>query len=757
MKKLKSLEITPPEVLFQNEGEKLQLQVVAVWEDGVRENVTPLCRFNSNDDQIAKIDENGLLISNKRGDTDLIVSYDRAVVAVPVIRPTSDLAGENFPVVETPTHVDELVVAKLRKLGIVPSDLAGDAEFLRRVRLDLTGTLPSAPEVAEFLADESSDKRAKKVDELLETPAYAAWWTTKLCDFTGNNDQNLNNVSVMRNSASQEWYSWILRRVEQNMPYDELASGIVTATSMRDGQSYREYCEEMSKIYRDDEGSYADLPSMSYYWSRRDFQTDIEARAIGFAYSFMGLRIQCAQCHKHPFDQWSKDDFHQFKNFFSRIVAGRANAVPADYRKEYNELVEELGLKGERGNDLRKKLPELLKEGKAIPFPVMSVSTKIQRTRNAAEDFPEFDTAKFLGGETLQVEELDDPRVELMNWLRSPDNPFFAKAFVNRVWASYFNVGIVEPADDLSLGNPPSNKALLDYLAKGFIESGFDMKWVHRTIANSRTYQSSWQSNETNKLDERNFSHALPRRLPAEVAYDAIEQATSSDSRVAELLADNAGRAIAIPGSGGNARGANNDQRFILSVFGRSTRESNCDCDRSSEPTLLQTVLLQNDDAMLKMIDVRKGGWLQDAANELGIKKSAQATGQASREVLAITRQIDAAKARLKKLRKAEDAKAIEFGEKRLATLEGTLRKLENPGARSAEPANVASGEPGDEANEKIAKLITEAYLRTLSRYPNEREMDRSQQYVREASDPVDGLRDVLWALLNTKEFIVNH
>ncbi len=750
VQKLVSLEVSPSEVQFAKAGEHHQLRVVAVWENGQREDVTPLCRFKSNDELIAEIDENGLMVGNERGDTDLIVSYDRAVVAVPVIRPTTDLVGDRYPQVETPTRVDELVVDKLRKLGIVPSDRAGDAEFLRRVRLDLTGTLPSEQEVVEFLASESPNKRAKKIDELLETPAYAAWWTTKLCDFTGNNEQNLNNVSPMRNSAPQEWYSWIKRRVEENTPYDELVSGMVTATSMREGQSYREYCEEMSSIYRDEDKSYADLPAMTHYWSRRDFQNDIEARAIGFAYSYMGLRIQCAQCHKHPFDQWSKDDFHQFKNFFSRVVAGRAGGAPREYRDEYNQLVKELGLKGLRGNELRRKLPDLLKEGKSIPFPVTSVGDRIQRTRNPDEDFPEFTTAKFLGGETLDVEALEDPRVELMNWLRSPDNPFFAKAFVNRVWASYFNVGIVEPADDLALGNPPSNKALLDYLASGFIESGFDMKWVHRTIANSRTYQSTWKPNDTNGKDERNFSRAIPRRLPAEVALDALQQATASDRRVAELLASNEGRAIAIPGAG--SRGGDRDQRFILSVFGRSTRESNCDCDRSSEPTLLQTVLLQNDDAMLRMIDIRKDSWLQDAANELGIQKRGQASPQNARRVVAVRKQLGVARNKLNQFRKNDNAKGVAEAKRRIAALEKTLRQMQPEEKPATDVAEL------DEAtSEKVARLITAAYLRTVSRYPEEGELQRTQEHVREADDPVEGLRDVLWALLNTKEFIVNH
>jgi hypothetical protein len=252
-------------------------------------------------------------------------------------------------------------------------------------------------------------------------------------------------------------------------------------------------------------------------------------------------------------------------------------------------------------------------------------------------------------------------------------------------------------------------------------------------------------------LDERNFSRAVLRRLPAEVAYDAIQQATASNSRVAELLASNDGRAIAIPSAG--RRGGNSDQQFILSVFGRSTRENNCDCDRSSEPTLLQTVLLQNDDAMLRMIDVRKGSWLQDVATELGIQKRGRVSAQETRQIASTERQITNFKARLRKLRTTKNTKLIEAAEKRLAALQRQLRKLrpKQPQAEQNKDENDAAGP------EKIARLITQAYLRTLGRYPDEREMGRSQQYVHESEDPVDGLRDVLWALLNTKEFIVNH
>jgi len=508
VQELTELKIVPSELLLNTTGEQVQIKAIAVWEDGSQEDVTPLCRFQSNDDQVAAIDQNGLVTATNRGDTHLVISYDKAVVPVPVIRPVTDLVGDKYPQVAAKSKVDELVIEKLRKLGVVPSEVCTDAEFLRRVRLDMTGTLPTADEVKAFLADEDSNKRAKKVDELLETPAYAAWWTTKLCDFTGNNTQNLNNTSPMgRDTPSQDWYDWTYRRVEQNVSYDKIVEGIVAGNNIQPDQSYADYCKMMSDLYREDDKSYADLPAMEYYWSRSDFRNNMEARAIGFAYSFMGLRIQCAQCHKHPFDVWSKDDFHQFKNFFARIQPAGTNA-PGEYRNEYNQLVRRTWTSKEEGQRIAKRVASIAECGENNPIRCDLKERKAAPNQQARRGIPAVRQRQTAGGEVVDVMKVDDPRQVVVDWLRSADNPFFAKAFVNRAWAGYFNVGIVNPPDDLNLANPPSNKALLDHLAKGFIESGFDMKWVHRTIANSDTYQRSWQPNETNKIDERNFSRA---------------------------------------------------------------------------------------------------------------------------------------------------------------------------------------------------------------------------------------------------------
>jgi hypothetical protein len=751
---LMRLEVTPAEIRFAKTGEQAQLQAVAVWEDGSREDVTPLCRFVTNDEEIAKIDDQGRVTSGEPGDTHVVVSYDNGVQAVPVLQPVSELVDARYPQVPTPTKIDELVVSKLRKLGVVPSDVCSDAEFLRRATLDLTGTLPAPKDVEAFLADASPDKRAKKIDQLLETPAYAAWWTTKLCDFTGNNDDQLVNATPLRGQASKDWYDWIYQRVAGNTPYDQLAAGIVTAVSRKPDQDYLDYCKQMSEISRKgSDKSYADLPAMTHFWARRDFR-DADARAIAFAYSFMGLRIQCAQCHKHPFDQWSKDDFHQFKNFFAGVVAADRRASP-DAQQQYTELLKNLGVAEKRGNDLQKELPRLLDEGKTVPFPEVFVARAAARggkgggkNRNPAAAAA---TAKLLGGENVDLTQHADPREVVMSWLRDKNNRFFAPAFVNRVWANYFHVGIVNPVDDLSLGNPPSNKSLLDYLAQGFIDSGFDMKWVHRQIANSRTYQLAWEPNETNKNDQRNFSRAVPRRLPAEVLYDAIQQATASDERIAKMQQDVSGRAIAIPGAGArNNRGGG--AAYALTVFGRSTRESNCDCDRSAEASLLQTVYLQNDRDVLQLTDVRQGGWLEQIAKQLRPNASAPVAqgANAAKQIQSYRKQIEFVRARLV-LKEGGSQEAVPRLQKRLAQLQKEIQRLTPQPPPEPKPAFEAT------AAADLESIVRQAYLRTVSRYPADDELKKSVAYIAQAEDPVDGVRDVLWALLNTKEFIVNH
>lgn len=767
------LDVSPSELLFQSAGEKVPLRAVAVWSDGTSEDVTALCRFQSNNPTVAEIDADGVITSGGPGDTHVIVFYDSGVVPIPVIRPVSDKAGSRYPAVATRTKIDELVVAKLRRLGIVPSELCTDAEFLRRVSLDLTGTLPPAWEVEAFLKDAAPDKRARKIDELLETPAYAAWWATKLCDWTGNNPDFANQFEMGRDRFSQDWYDWIEKRVGDNVSYDKIVEGIVLSVSREPGESYDDYCTHMRDVYaKDSTASFADRSFMPHYWSRTNFRK-AEDRAVGFAYAFLGLRIQCAQCHKHPFDRWTTDDFKNFEAFFTRVNYG----TRPDEKKHYDEMIASLDIaKEKKGNQLRNEIGKLLAAGTVVPLSETYVVPPRKPNRPAKAKAPNKKdnrnepaaAGRVLGGETIDLAEVADPREPLMAWLRSPENPYFAKAFANRVWASYFNVGIVNPPDDLNLANPPGNAPLLDHLAKGFLAAGYDMKWLHREILNSDAYQRSWRPNETNRDDETNFSRAVHRRLPAEVAYDAIQFATASDARVKEQLADPSQRAIGVPGSGARyqAKIGKTNASFALTVFGRNIRESNCDCDRSTDASLLQTVFLQNDTDVLRALTPTGGTWIGDLKGVLGAPAPEAKADAADKATAARVRELRQKAAELAreaaKKREGGDKKAAKELIARVAELRMELAEAERDSRRELRekdrPVEASKGGAAklDYAKDP-ARLVEQSYLRTLSRYPTADEVRDAVAYMAESPTPLDGARDLLWALINTKEFIVNH
>jgi hypothetical protein len=663
-----TLEVEPKEIVFAQAGQSVRLRAVATWSDGTREDVTPLCRFRSNDEAIAGVDETGLVTAVGPGGSDVVAFYDNGVAPVQVILPVSDRVGSNFPEVPAPTKVDELVLARLRKLGIVPSPPVSDVEFLRRVSLDLTGTPPAPVEVSTFLVDTSADKRARKVEELLGRPEYAAWWATRLGDWTGNSEATgpLGGERGLNREKSKHWYQWLHRRVADNVPYDQLVEGIVLAVSRRPGQTFEEYCKEMSGYFRKDEPiDFAARPNMPHFWSRKGLQRG-EGKALAFAHAFLGVSLQCAQCHKHPYDQWTKQDFDQFAAFFNGVNARGGN------RAEDEAMKKAVGISGDPDSGAYSRtFVKLAESGKVLPFAELTVPAPVKRPPprpGAKAPARRVITPKLLGGEEVVTADYGDPRRPVMDWMREPDNPYFARAFVNRVWASYFGVGLIEPTDDLNLANPPSNPALMDYLCQGFIKSGYDMKWLHRTIATSRTYQLDWRPNETNKLDERNFSRAVLRRLPAEVLYDALQLATASDAADKAFRANLGARAIGFSSGYSGKR----PEAYAVSLFGKPPRLINCDCERSAEPSLLQTVYLRNDLEVQQLIN-RADGWLRQVG-----------------------------------------------------------------GGKGRDP---------DE-------LIAQAYLRVLSRLPDERERGVARGYLE--TEAAGGLRDLLWALLNTKEFLVN-
>ena len=329
--KLAHLDVQPREITFAKPGETTSLKITAEWADGTREDVTGICRFRTNDETIAEISDEGVVSARGVGDTHVVVFYDNGVVSVPVLMPVSDRVGPQYPHVPASTPLDRLVIEKLQKLGIVPSEKCDDANFLRRASLDLTGTLPTPDEIRAFLADTAPDKRTRKVDELLATPTYAAWWATQFCDWTGNNPAQIAD-RVFGREQSRQWYEWIRHRIAANEPYDEIVAGMVLAVSRDESdESYREFCAEMTAYYRKDQpADFTARPTMPFYWTRRNMRQP-EERALSVAHAFLGVRLECAQCHKHPFDQWTQQDFKQFEAFFANIRYGvePANAPAA--------------------------------------------------------------------------------------------------------------------------------------------------------------------------------------------------------------------------------------------------------------------------------------------------------------------------------------------------------------------------------------------------------------------------------------------
>ncbi len=770
---LKRLEVVPSEIQFQKAGQQVELKAYAHWDSGTIEDVTELCRFSSNDDAIAAIDEHGHLQSGERGDTHVVIYYDNAVVPIPVLRPLGTLPEKPSKLSKP---IDQLVQTKLDKLGIIPAGSCTDAEFIRRASLDITGILPETDRVREFLADKSPDKRERLIDELLDSPGYGAWWATRFSDWTGNSEEQLTNALPVRGAGTRIWHEWLRVRLADNVPYDEIVEGIVEAKNRDEGESYIEYCKSMTEACKPgNEQIFADREGMPLYWARRNFAKP-EDRAIGFAYAFLGVRIECAQCHKHPFDQWSKNDFDEFAKLFG-VMRYNQNQVASDAKADRDKLLDRItGGKKLKGGDLRKAVSSASKNGDIVPFGELLVNTraisdKVKKARAAAEKkgrkVPPLNipTGKILGqAEPVQLDK--DPRPALMDWLRNEDNPYFAKAIVNRIWSNYFGTGIVDPTDDMNLANPPSNAPLLDYLASELIAHDFDLQWLHREICNSETYQRSAETNETNKMDRINFSHHVPRRLPAEVIYDAVNLATGSDNKTSKMR----GQVDAMAIAEGMPR-QRNQAVFALEVFGQSNRESNCDCDRSDSPSLLQSIYLRNDAEMHQRLS-DKDGWVAQACQAIGVPgpKSAVSNpkqAQIERAAMGFKRQFvgrvkqfqKTPEARQEKLRSqlAKEHKRIsgkfqQYGfavpplNEILADPQAWLTADLEPSAKSAKTATAS-----------VQAIVQDAYLRTLSRFPADDEMHTAVSFINESERTADGVQSLLWALVNTKEFIITH
>ena len=671
------LEVVPAQAVLAGRGETVQIKVVAHYADKSKEDVTGLTQFTTNDEAVARVTDAGLVTAGGSGDTAVVVTFGGSVSSAHVLVPHTGTT-DRAPDFQANNKIDELVAAKWKKLGLQPSELSSDVEFLRRVSLDLIGTLPTPDEVRKFLADKDANKRSKKIDELLERPEYATYWATKFSDLTGNDSAGTPPPAA---KTSWLWHGWLREKLAANVPYDELAAGIVTATT-REGRTVEQTVAEYRKVV-DEIGagleaaadnrtvtnadshfaspSYARRKTLDLFWKTYTG----EQAALRVSYAFLGVRLECAQCHKHPYDRWTQDDFRGYTAFFDSVAVGVPGDVPKDVILP-------------QGGDQRKR--ELVYRYTEVSVGPVGAGNQGGKGVVGAAKPGAAVKPRLPGGPELTPKDGQDPRTLLMDWLRAADNPFFARALVNRLWRHYLGVGLIEPADEISAGNPPTNPELLDWLAQDFVAHQFDLKHLHRTILNSRVYQLSWRPSDNNRLDERNYSHARLRRLPAEVVVDAINQATGGKepaylwkAKTYTLkIAPEGTRTIGLaPTRFGGTAGASG---YALEVFGRPLRAETCDGERSQDVTLTQVLYLMND-----------------------------------AEVQAKT-----------------------------AAPDGRLAKLFK--------------EIKDDR-----QRVEELYLGTLSRFPTEKEMKKSLDYVARAADRKAGFEDLLWSLLNVREFVLNH
>jgi hypothetical protein len=596
--KIEKIEVVPSQRTLSPRAEQ-QLAVLARYSDGSTQDVTRSALYEPNDKSMAAVEEDGhVTLFDQPGDVGVMVRYQGQVA---VFRATAPLGApvENLPAPRN--YIDELVFAKLKAMGLPPSAECDDATFVRRVSIDIGGHLPSLEEMQRFVADTDPAKRDRLIDSLLASPEYADYFANKWSALLRNKRSKANDARV-----TFAFHAWIRECLLTNKPYDQFVREIVAAS-----------------------GAVEENPAVAWYRQVKEPQQQLEDTAQ----LFLGMRLQCAQCHHHPFEKWSQQDYYSFAAFFSQV--------------------------GRKAKD-------------TIVFPRRGAATAVnKKTRQNVKPVG-------LGATPTEISPDDDPRLALADWLSSKDNPFFARALVNRYWKHFFNRGLVEPEDDLRETNPPSNPELLDALARHFVESGYNLRALIREITRSRTYQLSALPNEFNKSDRQNFSRYFPKRLNAEVLYDAVNAVVGSPSAFPGLPPHT--RAVALPDNSFNA------STYFLTVFGRPESASACECERTQEASLAQSLHLLN-------------------------------------------------------------AKDIQ-------------QKL---AADSARPALFVGDSRSDE--DKLREL----YLLAYSREPSADELTLARSHLdkpRKGADgqPLDaaksrraGYEDVVWAILNTKEFLFNH
>ena len=580
-----------------------QLRAMARYSDGSVRDVTSQSLFESNDKAMADVSESGLVKAlDIPGKVAVMVRYQGFVAVFNAAIPLGASVGSLPP---ANNFVDEAVFANLKELGIPPSAVCDDATFLRRVTLDIAGRLPTGDEAKAFLANKAPDKRDQWIEELLRSPDYADFFASKWTAVLKNRRDDASDI--VSNFA---FHAWVRDSLLANKPYDQFVRELLAAT-----------------------GTVIGNPPVAWYKRVKEPKDQIE----DVAQLFLGVRMQCAQCHHHPFERWSQDDYYSLAAYFAQV--GRKPS-------------------GTRGEDLI-----FHKRGMAM---ATNIKTRLPLKPAAFGD----------QGQPIAADE--DPRLKLADWMKSPKNPFFAKVLVNRYWKHFFQRGLIEPEDDIRESNPPSNPELLSALEKHFIASGFDLKELVRVIARSSSYQLTSVPNKENGGDRQNYSRYYPRRLAAEVMLDSIDQLANTQTDFANLPAGT--RAVALPDNSYNRSSP------FLRVFGRPEGESVCECERVQSSSLAQSLHLIN----------------------------------------------------------ASDIRG----------------KLSHPNGRAEKLSKETRP-----AEEKIREL----YLVAFSREPRADEMKSALGYLTEArvnaaGQKVDAqkaarenFQDLIWALLNTKEFLFNH
>lgn len=599
---LLSLEVQPNGGLVEMGGER-QLKALAKYSDGSVRDVTELALYESNQEAMAEVTKEGRVSIQRLPGRVAIMARFQGKVAVFTAAVPLGAPVENLP--EPVNFIDEHVFANLKQIGIPPSPVCDDSTFLRRVTIDIAGRLPTKQEAEEFLADTAPDRRDQVIERLLRSPHYADYFANKWTPLLKNRRDDASDIT-----SNFAFHAWLRDSLLANVPYDQIVRELLAAT-----------------------GTVIDNPPVAWYKRVKDPKEQLE----DITQLFLGVRMQCAQCHHHPFERWSQDDYYSMAAFFSQI--GRKPT-------------------GTRGEDL-------IFHERGI---ATAVNVKSGETLKPAA----------LGEDVGAITADEDPRLRLADWMSSPDNPYFAKALVNRYWKHFFSRGLIEPEDDIRDTNPPTNPELLAALESHFIESGFDLKELVRVITRSRAYQLSSIPNDKNWVDRQNYSRFYLRRLQAEVMLDSIDDLTGANTPFANLPPET--RAIALPDN------SYTKSSPFLQVFGRPEAASVCECERVQSSSLAQSLHLINSSQI----------------------------------------------------------------KSKLATAGGRADKL-------------AAAEMTPE--EKVTAL----YMVAFSRPPRPEELETAVAYLNEpimdaAGNPLDpkkaadqSFQDLIWALMNTKEFLFNH